>query len=561
VPDRDLETTSGKKLTLVNPAYMTRMVQELSRETYGIKGHITSLHPIRPENAPDAWEHEALTRIEAGEPEVMGVALYEGTPHLRYVGQLALEARCLKCHPTDARYRTRGGLSVSVPLAAYEAAYASERRGLAAFHGASWLLGLAAIAVGGLRTRARAREREQAAAAVAAAQARRAEARRLEAVGELAGGFAHDVNNLLSPILGHAEMALQDVPPGSVIAQDLEQIGLAARRARDLTRRLLAFSRRSVLARRPVDLSELVLGLEVMLRQLVGERVALQIAAAPGLPAVMADTAELEVALVNLAVNARDAMPDGGTLRVLTGAATLTAPREDLPAGRYVTLEVADTGTGMDADTLERIFDPFFTTKPDGKGNGLGLASVQGAVRQHGGAISVRSAPGQGSSFTVLLPACDAAPEHLGAGPGEAPRGTETVLVAEDDAGVRQFVTAALRGLGYQVLEAEDGEAALRASAAHPGPVHLLLSDAVMPRLSGRELWERLRARRPGARVVFMSGYTSEVFRLDVAGAPRDVLAKPFTPAELARAIRRALDRGPDAVPPAGADVDAAHVL
>ncbi len=423
VPGRDLETTDGRHLTLVNPAYMTRQVHELAAADYGNRGHITSLRPLRPENRPDPWEALALARLEGGAEEVTERADIDGGTHLRFMGRLLVEERCLKCHAQQG-YRVgdvRGGISVAVPLDPYLAAEASQARTLAGWHALVWALGLAGMVVAGRRLEQRVAEREAALRALHEAEQQLARSRRLEAIGQLAGGLAHDLNNTLAPILSHAGMALEDLPEGSETREDLVQVVDAAQRARGLVRRLLAFARRQPIEVVPLDVSEVTAALTPMLRDVVGRHVELAEVLAAGLPAVEADRGQLETVLVNLAANARDAMPDGGTVLVATSAEDLdprAAAALELEPGRHVVLAVADTGLGMTPEVMARIFEPFFTTKEVGQGTGLGLASVHGVVRQHGGAVGVDSAPGKGTTFRVWLPASARPPLRPYAPPG-----------------------------------------------------------------------------------------------------------------------------------------------
>jgi PAS domain S-box-containing protein len=376
------------------------------------------------------------------------------------------------------------------------------------------------------------------------------QAQKMEAVGQLAGGVAHDFNNLLTIILSHAAFAreaLADAPALAPVADDIGQVAHAATRATELTRQLLTFARRQMFAPRVLDVNDLTLHVDRMLRRLIGEHIELVTRCAPALWPAEADPAQIEQVLVNLAVNARDAMPDGGTLTIETSNATLGAADvsgPDARPGEYVVLEVRDTGHGIHPEDVGRLFEPFFTTKPPGAGTGLGLAVCYGIAAQHGGHITVESEPGRGATFRVYLPRSTRAaesPADDGAAP--TPRGSETVLLVEDEAPVRAIAERALTSRGYTVLVAGDGEAGLRTVVEHDGPIHLLLTDVMMPRLGGRELAERATAVRPTLRVLYMSGYTENALAPDgVLGADVRFLPKPFIPAELLRAVRDALD-------------------
>ncbi|HEX6534023.1 MAG TPA: ATP-binding protein [Gemmatimonadaceae bacterium] len=376
------------------------------------------------------------------------------------------------------------------------------------------------------------------------------QAQKMEAVGQLAGGVAHDFNNLLTVIKVHAELARDEVDPQHPLAADLEEIRKATARAADLTRQLLAFSRKQILAPRALDLNAVVAGLEPMLRRLIGEDIAVRTRLTPGLGPVLADPGQLEQVLVNLAVNARDAMPHGGTLIIATANhESCTSDLQCLAAGvmlgSCVTLTVTDTGAGMSPEVQARIFEPFFTTKPTGKGTGLGLSTVYGIVEQSGGRIDVASAPGRGTAFTIYLPRVPAAGAPLASSPACAarPRGTETVLLVEDEDAVRRLARRILEEQGYAVLEARDGHDALAVVASHDGPLDLVLTDVVMPRMNGRALVEQLLAARPALRVLYMSGYTDdEIIRRGLHRAGTSFLQKPFTADGLAEAVRAALE-------------------
>jgi len=375
------------------------------------------------------------------------------------------------------------------------------------------------------------------------------QAQKMEAIGRLAGGVAHDFNNLLTAILGSADLLLDTLPPGEEAREEAGEIRAAGERAADLTRQLLAFSRQQVLEPRVLDVNTVLTGMEGLLRRLVGEDVDLRIVTGVPLGATRADRTQLEQVLLNLAVNARDAMPEGGKLTLETAdvdfePATLRR-HSGVEPGRYVMIAVTDTGAGMDAATRERIFEPFFTTKAQGKGTGLGLATVYGIVRQSGGFIWVYSEPGQGSTFKVYLPRVDA-PVEAAEPPRRAPArlGTETVLLVEDETVVRTLARKVLTANGYTVLPAAGGREALALVAGHAGPINLLLTDVVMPEMSGRQLAEELRARFPALPVLYMSGYSDEaVVRHGVVDVGSSYIQKPFTPDSLARKVRGVLDQ------------------
>lgn len=379
------------------------------------------------------------------------------------------------------------------------------------------------------------------------------QSQKMEAVGRLAGGIAHDFNNLLTAIIGNAELLADDLGASQpLVNEGLEEIRLAADRAAGLTRQLLAFSRQQVLEPTILDLREVVETTASLLRRLIGEDVELVTNAGDATSRVLADRGQIDQVLMNLAVNARDAMPMGGTLTIDVTTKlvvdTYASEHPEMPPGRYVAVTVSDTGHGMDADTRAQIFEPFFTTKPVGIGTGLGLATVYGIVTQSGGHIVVDSEPGRGTTFTVLLPQAEAAPPahpELPA-PSAALPGAETILVIEDESGVRMLIHRVLTRAGYNIVEASNGAAALDLAARHVGSIDLILTDCVMPGVSGPVLAEQLTRVRPAAKVLFMSGHTDHAaLRAGLLRSGAMFLQKPFTATRLAAVIRRVLDGAP----------------
>jgi hypothetical protein len=386
-------------------------------------------------------------------------------------------------------------------------------------------------------------------------EARLQQIQKMEALGRLAGGVAHDFNNALTVIVGYADMIVSRRGLDADTLRDVREIQRAAEHAGGLVRQLLTFGRRRPLEARIIDCGEVVTGVADMLRRLIGEQVELVVETPPGLWRVRADPVGLEQVIINLAVNGRDAMPGGGVLRIEVANREVddeSVLRPDAEPGRYVVLSVSDTGMGMDEATRSRIFEPYFTTKEPGAGTGLGLATVFGIVRQSGGTIVCRSEPGRGTTFHVCLPRAEITSPTEGEGPDHAdwPAGTETVLLVEDDDLVRSLAGRVLERSGYTVVAAAGAAAAIEAVRGRLDSIDLLLTDVVMPGMSGRELATLLLAERPGLRVMYMSGYAPDAIHGEAMSRLGEVfLEKPFTPLGLARAVRATLDVERDRTP------------
>ena len=382
------------------------------------------------------------------------------------------------------------------------------------------------------------------------AEERLRQAQKIEAIGQLAGGVAHDFNNLLGVIQGYGEMMLRSLPPEDPQRRPMGEILKAAARGAALTRQLLTFSRRHPMEARVLEVAQVVANVEDLLRRLIGEDVEIVVASDGQRGRIKADPIQLEQVVMNLAINGRDAMPQGGSLVIQSSNVDLNAEyaraHPDAQPGPYVLLSISDTGTGMSPETLGRIFEPFFTTKEVGKGTGLGLATVHGIVRQSGGHLTVYSQVGWGTSFHVFLPRVQ---EPIGqpvaaAGESRAP-GTGTILLIEDEPSLREVIADELSYGGYTVVSGETAEEAIRAAARHQGPIDLLLTDLVMPRLDGREAAARVRALRPDVRVIYMSGYSRSNVNLDDTAIRGDAfLQKPFGLDTLLQKVREALDGG-----------------
>jgi CheY-like chemotaxis protein len=370
----------------------------------------------------------------------------------------------------------------------------------------------------------------------------------MEVVGRLASGIAHDFNNLLTVINGTADLALTDLKEGDPLRTDLQDIAQAGESAASLTRQLLAFSRQQIMTPDFLNLSTLVADMQDMLRRLIGEDIALVVGSAKDVGSIMADPVQIKQVVMNLAVNARDAMPNGGTLTIETRDVALdeafAAEHPSVKPGPHVMLAISDTGEGMDEATRGQIFEPFFTTKELGKGTGLGLATVYGIVSQSGGSISAHSELGKGTTFRIYLPLVEAVARNSQSTPAvTSVEATETVLIVEDEAAVCRLAKRVLEVAGYRVLTASNGFEALTLLEQHDGPVHLMLTDMVMPGMSGRDLAIQLDATHPQTKVLYTSGYTDDAIlhnRLPHAAA--DFIGKPYTIAELTRKVREVLD-------------------
>lgn len=672
IPGRDVTTTSGKQLTLVNPAYMTRMVHELGLKKINVQGHITSLKPLRPENAADAWETAALKRFEQGKTNVSEIVTLDGVRSFRFMGALVTMEQCLKCHQQQG-YRVgdiRGGISVAVPL---DTAWAQDKHKnnimLITGLGCVWLLGITGIVAFGHWSRIRDKERKQAEESLrerefwlskcqrvarlgsyvldfktgfwtstdvfdeifgigpdytrnvegwlnlvhpenvaelkayfhdeVVAQKKsfsknyrilRAsdkgerwvmgagelvfgadgsllnmfgtiqditdlkhledqlrQSQKMESVGRLAGGIAHDFNNILTSIIINAGLLQRDAELRPDVKSSIKDIEVEAKRAASLTQQLLMFSRRQVFQIKPLDLNRVLRDLKSMLGRLLGGHIVLELHEMPNLPLIDADAGMMEQVVMNLSVNARDAMPNGGRLTISTSvvefdqAAVRAKPEAQL--GRFVCLQVIDTGCGMDEATCKHLFEPFFTTKEFGKGTGLGLATVYGIVKQHKGWTDVESAPGQGSSFRTFLPVSSVSavaeahsPVHI-----DPRAGHETILLVEDELEVRRMVAKCLRGSGYTVLEASNGVEALVLWSKEHGKIDLLFSDMMMPEgITGMELAARLKEENSSLKVIISSGYSLE---MTDHGVPPDrgitFLSKPYPITKLVAVVRR----------------------
>ncbi|MHB8844091.1 MAG: c-type heme family protein [Nitrospirota bacterium] len=662
VAERDVTTTTGRKLTLVNPAWMTRQVFELisKRSTLPIISRLTSLKYINPVNKPDPWEMSALQDFEGGEKETSAVANIGGEPYMRIMRPFRTEQACLKCHGHQG-YKVgdiRGGISIAVPMRPHLAAEAKEQKALLLSHLFIWFIGTGGIMLFGRNIQRHQRQiverenryrllfernphpmwvydletlrflmvndaavdhygysrdeflamtikdirpaedvsallenisrvttgRDQAGiwrhqkkdgavlhveitSHVVEFDGHRAElvlandvterlkledqlrqAQKMEAVGLLAGGVAHDFNNVLTAIIGYGNLLQMKMEPADPLRSYAEHILTTSQRAAQLTQSLLTFSRKQAVNLLPLELNSTVLRVEKLLKRLIREDIDLRTELAVGDAMVLADSIQLEQVLMNLVTNARDAMPEGGTLTISTSFATIDAAfvvdHGYGQTGPYIKLTIADTGAGMDDRTKARIFEPFFTTKEMGKGTGLGLATVYGIIKQHKGFIDVNSAPGAGTAFHLYLPLigpASALPAMKNS--RELRGGTETILVAEDDEAIRALTRSVLMEFGYTVMEAKDGEDAVRMFEQNRETIELLLFDVIMPRKNGKTAYEEIRRMRPDMKALFMSGYSADMISQEgILEKDLNFIAKPLSPTELLQKVREVLD-------------------
>jgi PAS domain S-box-containing protein len=662
VPDRDLTTTGGRTLTLVNPAWMTRQVFDLYTQasSLNVHSHLTSLKYVNPANKPDPWEEKGLRAFETGQTEVTEVMAINGQPYMRLMSSFKTEQSCLKCHGHQG-YKVgdvRGGISIAVPLTPYTNLEKKERRHILFLHALSWIIGSSGIVL-----YMKSAQKQQSALAEREKQYRllfhsnphpmwvydldtlrflmvndaavrhygysqdeflsmtiadirppedisalvenvshvvdgidyagiwrhrkkdgslihveiishvldfagkRSElvlahdvtgrmrleeqlrqAQKMEAVGRLAGGVAHDFNNILTAIIGYGNVLQMKMKKDEPLRSHVDQVLASAEKAAVLTQSLLAFSRKQVINPRPVSVNEIISRTGRILQRLLREDIELRIKLADEDMTVMADSVQLEQVLMNLAVNAMDAMPDGGTLSIESRKAEFNDDAAQMRAfkraGVYALITVADTGVGMTEKVREKIFDPFFTTKETGKGTGLGLSMAYGTVTQHDGRITVESEPGRGSAFSLYLPViADVLPAQEAASPAPLPAGTETILVAEDDVTIRQLTVTVLREFGYTVIEAVDGEDAVRKFSENREKINMLVLDVIMPRKDGKSVYDEVRKMMPGMKALFISGYTADMIqKKGILEEGLHFVPKPVSLKVLLKKVREVLD-------------------
>ena len=661
VAERDITTTTGRKLTLVNPAWMTRQVFELisKHSALPVISRLSSLKYLNPVNRPDSWEETALREFERGTKEFSSETTIGDERYMRIMRPFGTEEACINCHPGYKIGDVRGGISIAVPLRPHFEAEAKEQKALLISHLLLWFIG-----AGGIMLFSRNIQRQQRhiveseekyrilfdsnphpmwvydvetcrfltvndaavkhygytrdeflsmtikdirpldevprliqhighdvdgidragiwrhrrkdgsmihveitthvvdfggrpAKLVLANDITKSmmleeqlrQSQKMEAVGLLAGGVAHDFNNVLTAIIGYGNLLQMKLAPTDPLRAYAESILNTSQRAAQLTQSLLTFSRKQVVNPIPLELNGIILRVEKLLKRLIREDIELRTELTEKNTTVLADSIQIEQVLMNLVTNARDAMPRGGTLTIRSAIVTLDA--EFVAAhgfgkrGPHVEISVADTGTGMDERTRDRIFEPFFTTKDMGKGTGLGLATVYGIIKQHRGFIDVETAPGAGTSFLLYFPLIEKEAESpLDRTSATLTGGTETVLVAEDDEVIRNLTRSVLTEFGYQVIEAMDGEDAVRVFGENRDRVDLLLLDVIMPRKNGKAAYEEIRRMKPGIRALFMSGYSADMISKEgVLEKGLSFISKPVSPIEMLMKVREVLDR------------------
>lgn len=563
IPERDIETPAGLQLTLMNPAYMVRQMNEDYSDLYNVAGRITSLKPLRPENSPDDWERKALQAFELGVAEVMEFTEIEGEPYLRLMSPMITQEGCLKCHAHQGYQEgdVRGGVGVSVSMAAAliqeQRAATTETLSL----GLIWLLGVGGIRVAthGFERRDEQRNRaekalhkshfhlEETLRKLRDTQEQIMQQERLAAVGQLAAGIAHDFNNILASIILYTEMSLLTGKPNPEIREWLEVIAEQADNGKELVQQILDFGRRALVRSRPLDMDSFLADVVKLLKRTLPESVQVELTSEPGEHAINADATRIQQVIVNLALNARDAMPNGGKLHIslslIEGEAFNSIESDRIVEGKWIRVIVSDTGMGIAPDILPHIFEPFFTTKAP-LGHGLGLAQAYGIVKQHEGHIEVQSEIGSGTTFKLYWPAIIATQADVKskAQSGTARGEGQTILVVEDDETIRLALKEVLEMLGYQVLEASEGHRALEICEEKESDIALMLSDLVMPSMGGLEIARELEVRNMAIKVLILTGYLfDEELKKNAPQNVVDWVMKPLSLQKLGEVVALAL--------------------
>jgi len=550
IPDRDIETQSGKKLTLMNPAYMVRQLMEDFGEMYGIRGRITSLKPLRPRNAPDLWERASLESFEKGAVEVDEFTEINGKPYLRMMRPMKTEKLCLKCHAHQG-YKEgdiRGGVGISVPAEQFFGHGRNEILRHTVGMIFVWLIGLVGLFYGSNRIRERLIEQKRAQEEKQVMERRMLKTQKLESLGILAGGIAHDFNNLLAVVLGNAELALYKLDDMSPVRRNIEAVRKASNQAAELTNQILAYSGKGRFVVEPINIEQLLEEMSDLLKALISRKTLLEYKLTGNLPTFSGDLSQIRQVLVGLITNAAEAIGENhGSITLNTGRMDcnrdyLDNVNKDLLArldkplaeGEYVYFEVSDTGCGMDVETMEKIFDPFFTTKFIGRG--LGMSAILGIVDGHRGAIVIQSKLGDGTTFKVLFPADEHADEkkvEIQKEPSiEENKGqlVGTILIADDEKAVLGVGKAVLENMGFNVLTASDGGEAVEVFHKHKDEIRCVLLDLTMPRMDGEEAFREIRRIKPDVKVILLSGYNEqEATQHFIGKGLTGFMQKPYT--------------------------------
>jgi signal transduction histidine kinase/ActR/RegA family two-component response regulator len=552
VEERDIETPKGKKLTLMNPAYMIRQVYDLAKKKYLIQGHITSLNPINPINKPDNWEIKALKLFEKGAKKYYEFFDNGKNSYLRAMRPFITQKPCLKCHEKQG-YKIgdiRGGISITIPMNRYLFLLKHHTRFLFVSHVIIWILGIIAILVIIDRVRKHNNERKELLEKLYHSQ-------KMEAIGKLAGGIAHDFNNLLTVINGYSEMALMKISENNSVYNKILAINEAGKKAENLTKQLLALSKKQIFKPEILDINDVIKSLDKILRRLMGEDINIQTIFKKNISFIKADKSQIEQIIINLTVNARDAVREiktsGGQKKITieTGETffdeSILMKYPDInKKGLYVFFAVSDNGIGMNEEVKNRIFEPFFTTKEKDKGTGLGLATVYGIVKQNYGAIYVYTEQNKGSTFKIYWPATNEKSVNKKDFGIEVENysGNENILIVEDDENVLEFASSALKSLGYKIYTASNGKEALKLIQTNDFDFDLIITDLIMPELNGKEFVEQLKEMDFDFKVIYVSGYTdNHIVHDGMLEEGINFIHKPYSISTLAKTIRLVLEK------------------
>lgn len=555
VPHRDITTTDGKKLTLVNPAYMTRQVHELGKSQYNFKGHITSLDPIRPANKPDPWEEKSIKMFKAGKDKNLELVTNDsGEEVLRFMKPLKVEKGCLRCHGYNNLKvgDVRGGISVEVPLEPFNKEISKHSLHelrlflLIWFFGVIGIIVISRIYVKSLKAVYSNNVKQ------IALEKQLQQSQKMDAVGQLAGGIAHDFNNLLGIIIGFSEISLEKIDKENPIYRYLNNIMNTGKRAQLLVKQINIFSRQKELNLEILDINNVIVDFTKLLKRTLGDKVQIEFKKGEDPLKCNGDRTQIEQIIMNLCVNARDAMPMGGKISIETDRKQMDKAFCEkntwAKIGDYVVMIISDTGIGMNNDTLSRIFEPFYSTKDVGKGTGLGLSVVYGIVNKHNGLINVYSVPEHGTIFSVYLPFANSEfinnRDELDEKTIQDETRKGTILIAEDETLLREILANILKSAGYNVLITENGEDAISKFKENHEAVDLLIFDIMMPVMGGVDAYKKIRKVKNDIPVLFASGYSSNDINHETAGIEEcNIIWKPFGREELLNKIDSILNR------------------